>query len=171
MKSYQPFCISSIENKLNIIPSSIHYKLTDDEFLCIINSVIAKLFGECEYNFILSSGTDNVLHILNTGDLIYKIYPNPTRNQIMHCSYYVTEFILNSLFGENRVVDCTTSYRSQNRLYINIYVTFLSNQGVDIRSTFDETEKTRYFNLNRQLEALELKRLEIFHDANKKKTV
>lgn len=163
------FNISHFENSTGLLPFSIHYKITDEEFLILAKKVIINHFGSCDYNLMLSSGTDNVLNIFNTGDLIYKIYSIPTRYQIMHCTYYVTKFILDSIFGEDMVSECVTSYRGQNRLYVNIYISYGSKSIFNMLNTFDDATKKRYHNIIRQLDVLEARKTELFDNINNKR--
>lgn len=163
------FNISHLENSTGLIPFSIHYKITDEEFLILAKKAIVNHFGSCDYDLMLSSGTDNVLHILNTGDLIYKIYLTPTRYQLMHCAYYVTKFILDSIFGEDMVSECITSYRGQNKMYINIYISYGSKNISSMLNSFDDSTKKRYQNITKQLDVLEFRKCELFNNINNKR--
>lgn len=154
------FNLSEFEKKTKLVPSSFHYKLTDDEFLHIAHNIIEEAFGSCSYNLKLSSGTDNCLQILNTGDLIYKLYENPTRTHIIHSNYYILKFIFSKIIEEDIYFECTTSYRSQNKLYINIVIESNWNKPIqDIQN--DSAKQNLYFKTIEQISVLEKKKISL----------
>lgn len=163
MKEKKVFNLSEFEKKTMLVPSSIHYKLTDDEFLHIAKDIIEEYFGSCPYEFRLSSGTDNELQILNTGDLIYKIFKEPTRIQLIHSNYYILKFILSQIIDENIYVQCTTSYRSQNKLYVNIVIETSWNKFKDITEN-DSNKSNTYFKIIEQISVLEKKKINLIEE-------
>ena len=66
------------------------------------------------------------------------------------------------------VSECVTSYRGQNRLYVNIYISYGSKSISNMLNTFDDTTKKRYHNIIRQLDVLEARKTELFDDTNNK---
>lgn len=116
------FNIYEFEKKTKLAPSIISYKLTDEEFLQIVYSVLEESLGNVPSGIKLSSGTDNEVLLLNTGDLIYRLYANPSKTLIMFSSHYILKFVLSSLMDEHLIVECKTSYRSQDKLYVHINV-------------------------------------------------
>lgn len=160
MKEVKTFNMSEFEKKTNLVPYSFHYKLTDDEFISIAHNIIEDTFGECPYKFRLSSGTDNCLQILNTGDLIYKIYENPNKTQLMHSNYYILKFIFSKIIDSDVFFECTTSYRSQDKLYVNIVIESNWTNSKRIIEN-DSIKKDLYFKIIEQISVLEKKKIQL----------
>lgn len=161
MRNKSIFNMYKFQKETGLVPYSLHYKITDDNFLEIINNVIKDNLGLDCYNFIFSSGTDNCLQILNTGDLIYKIYENPTKTQLMHSSYYILKYIFSHIFEEDIYFECTTSYRAQNKLYIDIIVYSNWIKQKDSIDNCNAENKNSYYAITEQLCVLEEKRINI----------
>lgn len=160
MKEIKPFNLSEFEKKTGFVPNSFNYKITDDEFLNILKNIVEESFGDCPYEFRLSSGTDNELQLLNTGDLIYKIFKEPTRTQLMHSSHYILKFVFSQLIDSDICFQCITSYRSQNKLYVNILIESGWN-GFKSKCECDSTNKNLYFKVIEQISVLERKKIRL----------
>lgn len=163
MREVKSFNLSEFERKTGFVPSGFHYKVTDEEFLFMVRKIIEDALGDCNYDFKLSSGTDNSLQILNTGDLLHRIYGNPTRIQAMHSSFYILKFIFSKIIGEDVFVECTTSYRSQNNLYVNIIV---ESNWVHFKKNLenDTIKRNFYSKITEQISVLENKKIELLEN-------
>lgn len=168
MNKAQIFNIYEFEKKTNLVPHSINYKLTDEEFLNIIYNILDEFVGIDSYNYRISSGTDNCVQLLDTGDLIYKLYPNPTRSHLLNSSYYILKFIFSKIIDEDIFFECTTSYRSQNKLYVHIKVeSNLVKNKVKLDDNFDK--KKLYYKVTEQINVLEKKKIDLLKECNFKK--
>lgn len=165
MKNTKLLNISKTERTLNLKPFSINYKITDDEFLELCRNVIIDKFGDCPYNLRLDSDNNNFLQILFTGDLVNRIYgDNLTRSHEIHRSYYVLKFILDSLFGLNAVNHCTTSYRNQNKLFVEISIPYLSKSLKESMNNLSPETMNKYKVITKQLDVLEEKRIQLLEE-------
>lgn len=148
-----------IENHNGLLPKSYIYQLKDTDFVAKAEAILKKHLNLTNIKLNLFVDYDNNITLYGEDIILERIFGAKLKQQqLLNKGYYISKYVLEKMFNGITVHDCSATYRSVDGYNIVIQI----NCNKHLPSSLSEEDLLRYEAINKQIEILEKKKMDLF---------